>query len=68
MQRQPEALAEALQRGDVIGDKPATLNPAARMRLRTNTHQAMRLRAVSAPASNASTNDQAKLVSGKLNR
>ena len=36
--------------------------------LPSNIHQAMRLRAVSAAASNASTNDHAMLVSGKLNR
>ena len=36
--------------------------------LRSSTNQAMRLRAVSAAASKASTNDHAKLVSGKLNR
>lgn len=34
----------------------------------SKTNQAMRLRAVNAAASNASTKDHAKLVSGKLNR
>jgi hypothetical protein len=36
--------------------------------LASNTTQAMRLRAVRAAATNASTNDHAMLVSGKLNR
>ena len=36
--------------------------------LPSNTTQAMRLRAVSAAASSASTNDHAMLVSGKLKR
>ena len=36
--------------------------------LSTRIHHAMRLRAASAPASSASTNAHAKLVSGKLNR
>src|SRR6202020_2706909 len=41
--------------------------PAASSRLSTSSHHAIRLRAVSAPANKASTNDHAKLVSGKLN-
>ena len=40
----------------------------ARTRLPTSTHQAMRLRAPSAPAITASAKAHAKLVSGKLNR
>ncbi|CAG7017263.1 hypothetical protein PICSAR181_01479 [Mycobacterium avium subsp. paratuberculosis] len=46
----------------------ATLRAAARIMLPSNSSQAIRLRAVSAAASRASTNDQAMLVSGKLNR
>ena len=46
----------------------AAFNAAARTMLPSSNSQAMRLRAVSAAASKASTNDHAKLVSGKLNR
>ncbi len=46
----------------------AAFSPAARIMLPSSSTQAMRLRAVRAAASNASTNDQAMLVSGKLNR
>src|SRR5271163_2630336 len=51
---------------------PAAISPAFtaanRIMLPSNTHQAMRLRAVKAAASNARTNAHAMLVSGKLNR
>ena len=46
----------------------AMFNTAARTMLPSSSSHAMRLRAVRAAASNASTNDHAKLVSGKLNR
>ncbi len=46
----------------------AALTTAARTIFASKTNQAMRLRAVNAAASNASTKDHAKLVSGKLNR
>ncbi len=48
--------------------RSAMFNTAARTMLPSSSNHAMRLRAVRAAASNASTNDQAKLVSGKLNR
>ena len=43
-----------------------TFHPAANTKLSTSSHQAMRLQAASAAASNANTNAHAKLVSGKL--
>ena len=45
-----------------------TFKAAEKTILPSSSNQAIRLRAVSAPASNASTNDHEMLVSGKLNR
>ena len=65
----PEVFAEAFGRGVAArGDDRAMFSTAARTMLPSNSSHAMRLRAVSAAASKPSTNDQAKLVSGKLNR